>query len=100
MRGEALARQGNNSMLALPDVNAIRVERNAAPFTSLTWDDLLDERGREFAYEGWRRNDLIRFGQWGKPWGLKTNNDSYRTIFPIPTNQLQLNKNLVQNTGY
>jgi len=100
MRGEALARQGNDPKLALPDVNAVRVKRNAAPFTNLTWDDLLDERGREFAYEGWRRNDLIRFGQWGNPWGLKVNKEAFRTIFPIPTNQLQLNTNLKQNPGY
>ena len=36
-----------------------------------TLKDLLDERGREFFDENWRRNDLIRFGNFEDDWGFK-----------------------------
>ncbi|MET0571232.1 MAG: RagB/SusD family nutrient uptake outer membrane protein, partial [Pedobacter agri] len=59
------------------------------------------ERGRELAWEGWRRNDLIRFGKYQGKWGFKAGNEgAYRDIFPIPATELVLNKNLKQNTGY
>ncbi|UOQ71566.1 RagB/SusD family nutrient uptake outer membrane protein [Hymenobacter cellulosilyticus] len=31
---------------------------------------------------------------------MKTNADTYRRIFPIPTTELTLNAQLKQNTGY
>jgi len=34
-------------------------------------DELLDERGREFAYEMFRREDLIRFGRFQDAWWVK-----------------------------
>jgi len=30
----------------------------------------------------------------------KTNSDPYRTVFPIPSEQLTANSSLSQNTGY
>jgi len=51
------------------------------------------------AREGWRRNDLIRFGKWEYSWTFKTNSDPTRRIFPIPTTELNINPNLVQNEG-
>lgn len=36
-----------------------------------TMQELLDERSREFILEPWRRNDLIRFGQFEADWGEK-----------------------------
>ena len=70
--------------------------------------DLLDERGRELYQECWRRNDLIRFGKFvsGYTWQWKgevkegRDAESYRTLFPIPTQDLQANTNLTQNEGY
>jgi hypothetical protein len=67
---------------------------------SITLDELLDERAREFAWEGWRRNDLIRFGKYESAWGYKTNTETFRRIFPIPNSEKSLNPNLDQNTGY
>jgi hypothetical protein len=63
---------------------------------------LLEERGREFIFEGWRREDLIRFGKFvtGSWWDHTPSNDKNKELFPIPFRQIAANKNLVQNTGY
>lgn len=102
MKGEAEARQANNPDLALGAINTVRTERGAAPLTSpITMDDLLDERGREFAFEHWRRQDLIRFDKWEDSWGLNPGgHDPALRLFPIPQGQLNINPNLVQNPGY
>ena len=84
-------------------VNALRTLRGAAPLGTVTEQDLLDERARELYTEGWRRNDLIRFGQYTKDWDFKEADavgNPERQLFPIPANQLILNPNLVQNPGY
>ena len=75
---------------------------------NLEW--LLDERAREFMWEGHRRVDLIRFGKFtdvNYPWTLKGGLmngkialPSYKTIFPIIQSDLSSNSNLVQNEGY
>ncbi len=87
--------------------NQIRSYVNApAISTNPTLDELLDERGREFFDENWRRNDLIRFGHFEDDWGYKnTINPSARTdytkrIFPVPTGILDENTNWTQNAGY
>jgi hypothetical protein len=84
---------------ALDLVNTIRVARGATPFTSLTLDNLLDERGREFFWEGVRRQDLIRFGKFLTPWQEKPTDDPKYLLFAIPNNQLG-NTNFIQNPGY
>jgi len=99
MRAEANLRLGNTA-LALTDVNVIRKRAGMADFTALTLDDMLAERGREFAFEYHRRQDLIRFGQFTKAWRFKPASQAYRTLFPIPRDQLSLNPNLKQNPGY
>lgn len=98
MKAEAQLRLGLGSPLAL--VNSLRAIRTAAPRATLTLDNLLEERGLEFAYEHWRRNDLIRFGKWEGSWGLKTSSDPTRRLFPIPQDILAVNPNLKQNPGY
>lgn len=101
MRAEAILRGASGD--ALSEVNALRVIRNASPLGSLTEQDLLDERGRELYEEIWRRNDLVRFGQFTRDWELKDPSfvgDETRNLFPIPADQLILNPNLTQNPGY
>jgi hypothetical protein len=85
---------------ALALVNLVRARAKAAPLTSVTLADILDERGREFPMEGWRRNDLIRFGQFEKTYSIKTDADPNHRIFPIPRAEIQLNPKLIQNPGY
>ncbi|WPQ63111.1 RagB/SusD family nutrient uptake outer membrane protein [Chitinophaga sancti] len=68
---------------------------------TLTLDELLAELGREFIFEGYRRQELIRFGKYTTgTWWDHVASDSYRELFPIPRTQLQLNANLKQNDGY
>lgn len=100
MRAEANFWLGNTAA-ALTDVNMIRARANMPAFTTLTADVLLAERGREMAWEYTRRQDLIRFGQFGKAWRFKpADADAHWQIFPIPKDQLALNPNLKQNPGY
>jgi len=66
---------------------------------------LLDERAREFSWEGWRRNDLIRFGQFEVDYPfandpLSMNKDASRRLYPIPATEIKLNPKLTQNPGY
>jgi len=68
---------------------------------SLTLDELLDERGREFIFEGMRRDDLIRFGKFSTAsWWDHNPTNPTKALYPIPLRQLSLNVNLTQNPGY
>ncbi|HUP14413.1 MAG TPA: RagB/SusD family nutrient uptake outer membrane protein [Niastella sp.] len=99
MKAEALMRTGKDAE-ALLLVNQIRVKRLATPLTAMSLDQLLDERGREMYWEGWRRQDLIRFGKFLQPWQEKAASDPKVLLFPIPNTQLAVNPNLTQNPGY
>ena len=103
MKAEAIHRGGTATLnhTALSLVNMLRANRTtAAPLASVSIEDIYAERAREFAWEGWRRNDMIRFGKYEGTWGFKTNAETYRRIFPIPTNAFALNPALKQNPGY
>jgi hypothetical protein len=96
--------------------DTVEAETNADRYTiaTLTMDELLIERGREFIFEGKRRLDLIRFdkfefaapGWWDGNAGYvdgsagSINKDKTRRLFAIPGNALQANPNLKQNPGY
>lgn len=69
---------------------------------TLTLDELLAERGREFIFEGKRRTDLIRFGKYTTAtwWDHTPSNDPNKELYPIPATQLAINPNLKQNPGY
>jgi len=102
MEAEAMLRGGDGSAAeALALVDSIRKNRGVAAFTSLTLDNLLDERGRELYWEGWRRQDLIRFGKFLDAWQEKPADPSANTLlFALPAQQIASNKNLVQNPGF
>jgi starch-binding outer membrane protein, SusD/RagB family len=101
MKAEALLRK-NSAAAALDIVNTLRVKRGASALTTLTLQSLLDERGREMYWEGWRRSDQIRFGKFLDGVGSTRPNKSgpERLLFPIPNQQLAVNPNLTQNPGY
>lgn len=71
-----------------------------------TLQDILDERGREFFDENWRRNDMIRFGTFENEYGFHKKGfptarfDKECRIFPVPQNVLEENSNWKQNPGY
>jgi len=104
MKAEAIARGGDMTQGQSPLllVNMLRAARTTStPLADLALDDIYAERCREFAWETWHRNDMIRFGKFETSYGLsKTNTDTYRRIFPIPSTAMASNPNLVQNPGY
>jgi hypothetical protein len=111
MKAEAILRGAAattvNGELQTPDVlvNKIRARAGAPAVAGIDLAGLLDERAREFSWEAWRRNDLIRFGQYEVEYPLPNdvltmNKDVNRRLFPIPAQEIKLNPNLVQNPGY
>lgn len=96
MKAEALINQGRTSeAVAMPELQRLRTRVGMAPYTSneLTLDELLLERGREFAWEGHRRQDLIRFGKWNNKWWAKPYTNT-QSVFPIPQTAIDTNPNL------
>jgi starch-binding outer membrane protein, SusD/RagB family len=105
---------GGDQGTALGYINALRTRaygNTNGNITSgqLTVDFMLDERGRELAWECGRRTDLIRFGKYTGsnylwPWKGKVQDgaavEDYRTLYPIPSSDITANPNLKQNTGY
>ena len=82
-------------------VNQLRAQRTtAAPWADINLDSIYNERCREFTWETWHRNDMIRFGKYEGAWGFKTDADPNHRIFPIPSTALGLNPALKQNPGY
>lgn len=102
MQAEAILRGATGSAInALQMVNSIRTQRGVAVLTTLDLTTLLDERARELYWEGWRRQDLIRFGKFLEAWQEKAADPDPKTLlFPFPSQQLAVSPNLVQNPGY
>ena len=103
MKAEAILRGGTpgGAADALAIVNSIRTNRGVANLTALTLDALLDERARELYWEGWRRQDLIRFGKFMQAGQIKPADENPRTlVYAIPSQQTAVNSNLEQNVGY
>lgn len=110
-KAEALMRKngGTATAEAVKLINDCKVRAFAAAdwpanqytTATLTLDELLVERGREFIFEGFRRDDLIRFGKFATTdwWDHKPTNAN-RQLYPIPQQQIALNPNLKQNPGY
>jgi hypothetical protein len=84
-------------------------DASAASYPQLSLPYIIDERGRELFWEGHRRTDLIRFGQfttgsylWAWKGGVRNGTavDSKYNLYPIPSTDLSSNPTLVQNPGY
>lgn len=103
---EALFRLNPADANALIRLNSITSNRGAVPYTAATEANILLERRRELCFEGFRFDDLARNGKniplvdavrqthGGPAYG------SYNYAFPIPTNEINANSNMVQNKGY
>ena len=105
MKAEAILRGGTPTAVAPTTadaaVNMVRARAALTPMTGVTLDQLGDERGKEFYWEGMRRTDMIRFGKFLGARILKPGiSDNKYLLFPIPNQQLAVNPNLVQNPGY
>jgi len=114
IKAEAELRLGVNTSDALDLINKIRERAYGNTLHDinagqLTLQFLLQEKGREMAYEGVRRDDLIRYEVSGDgPYFTKARTvgnkaadpDQHTMVFPIPQKQIIANANLVQNAGY
>ena len=100
MKAEAKVRNGAKGDAELNEVRS-RVDM---PPIDATLNNILDERLRELVWEGWRRQDMIRFGTYCQAYDIHTPSDNdrkgYTTVFPIPDKARRLNSNLEQNPGY
>ena len=89
--------------------NQVRARAGLAPIATPTLQEILDERARELYLELWRRQDLIRAGQFTTDayiWQWKGGDhdgkavEDYKNLFPIPNSDMMVNPNLIQNEGY
>ncbi|HUX32479.1 MAG TPA: RagB/SusD family nutrient uptake outer membrane protein [Gemmatimonadaceae bacterium] len=112
---EAVLRGGGGSRAqALAYVNALRERAYGGTSgditdAQLTLPFILAERGRELLWEGHRRTDLVRFGEftggtyvWSWKGGTEagTATEAFRDLYPLPESELVANPNLKQNPGY
>jgi len=102
---EALLETGDATN-ALIYLNMITAKRGATAYTVANKANILKERRRELAFEGFRFDDLartrtdiplvdnIRQRHNGPKYG------SFRYAFPIPKSEINANANVLQNSGY
>ena len=99
MKAEAMVRNGGNGDEPL---NMVR-DRVGAPHRTATLSNILDERMLELSWEGWRRNDLVRYGLFTRAYTdrpqLPGEANGYTTVFPIPGKVLAITGDS-QNPGY
>ena len=111
MLAEASLQEGDQGT-ALANLNAIRERaygNSNHNFSTVTLDDVLEERSKELYWECTRRTDLIRFNKFTGSdlvWSFKggatdgTAVDDFRSLYPLPTYDIVNNPNLSQNNGY
>ena len=69
--------------------------------TPVQFGRMFDEWNWEFAWEGYTRRNMIRFGVYTtKSWLSHEPNGDYRAVFPIPESVITSNPKLVQNSNY
>jgi starch-binding outer membrane protein, SusD/RagB family len=110
IRAEARAKTSDFAG-ATSDVNVIRNRAGLADFSgTVTLQDVLDEKNREFAFEGHRTFDLWRNGlplvriqantglEVSAPAFIAAN--SFLRVYPIPQRELDTNPEITQAPGY
>ena len=99
MRAEAKVRMGQSGQA---DFDRVR-SRSTGVHREATLSNILDERLLELAWEGWRRQDLVRFGLFRTLYDgddRVDEADAHTTVYPIPADIKAMNGKLVQNKGY
>jgi hypothetical protein len=102
MKAECVYRLGSPTA-ALTYTAPVRQRVGLSNFTAaaFTLDSIYNERGREFVWEGWRREDQIRFGHFEDAKQFKpVDKDTHARLWPIPTTAIAQDPVLKQNTGY
>ncbi|GHV37814.1 hypothetical protein FACS1894178_9470 [Bacteroidia bacterium] len=102
---------------AVDAANEVHSRAGLTPYdaSTLTLSELLAERGRELAWEGHRREDLLRFGKYFSDWGMydwgcykrvnaigiNHDTDQSAKLFPIPKWVMDAAPGVyTQNSGY
>ena len=97
IRAEANERLGTEvGATPLEDINTLRARANATLFDSVDLDEILMERMRELAFEGFALFDAKRLGRDIGEIPYDANN----LVLPIPLREMDTNEELVQNPGY
>ena len=100
MKAEAEVRSGRSGDTEL---NLVRARVGLPPITA-TLENILHERFVELAWEGWRRNDMVRFGIFSHPYTDRPQREGeesgFTTVFPIPADLLVMHPSWTQNPGY
>lgn len=114
------AYRNNDETNALKYLNTLRKARGLSDVSAageVLFKEIKDERLRELAFEGFRLNDLKRWGMGVKRhspqsvdyimttpstnfYELDKPASHFMFVWPIPSRDSQLNKNIVQNQGY
>jgi starch-binding outer membrane protein, SusD/RagB family len=106
IRAEANLRGGLTvgGVTPVQDVNRIRNRAGLSDLLTVDVTTILNERRKEFCFEGLRRMDLLRNNLPLRSSGLANNAQSQpgsdKTIFPIPQRERDINPNLEQNNSY
>lgn len=108
MYAECAARGAADKTLGAQYLNQVRARAGVGTL-SLTLDNVIDERARELYHEGFRRQDLIRFGLfttdkylWEFKGGVQEGKavDDHLNLYPIPSSDVNANGNMTQNPEY
>ncbi|MCM8571000.1 RagB/SusD family nutrient uptake outer membrane protein [Gramella jeungdoensis] len=100
---EALLETGGD---ALTELNKLPANRGASLYTEATKENIILERRKELAFEGFRYDDQLRVGMDMEARGTDggvievINYPSYLFAWPIPLSEMNANSNMVQNDGY
>src|SRR5699024_2649731 len=102
---EAVA-NGVGSGDALTYLNSIPSNRGASTYSSASMENILKERRKELMFEGFRFFDLARTGSVIRDMNAPSNNHgeiapgNFKFAFPIPSREVDSNRDAVQNPGY
>ncbi|MBM6993010.1 MAG: RagB/SusD family nutrient uptake outer membrane protein [Prevotella sp.] len=119
MAAEAYLQAGNQAK-ALEYINMIRTRAKLASLTSVTLQDVKNEKQLELCLESVRYQDLVRWGDAqqvlgeqgqqipsltasGVQWNYKNDTYGYQErnkLLPIPLKEIELNPNITQNEGW
>ena len=103
-----LSATGIGGLSALDYLNQIPENRGlgAGYYATASKDNILEERRKEFIFEGKRFEELVRMGKDIEKLYLQQNfaatipYGDYRLAWPIPSAEMDANSNMVQNDGY
>ena len=99
MKAECLIRLGTPA-LARPLMAQIRTRAGMETPETVDLEFLDDELMREFVFEGHRRTDNIRSGDYFEASWVTPATEPYTCVFPIPETEIVKNPLLEQNYGY